>query len=48
MDRLKRTHFLDGLNGRVFLSQNRAFSELLKDDGQDHPVDDPYLARGMI
>lgn len=48
MDRLKRTHFLDGLNGRVFLSQNRAFSELLKDDGQDHPADDPYLARGMI
>ncbi|NNC58569.1 MAG: sulfate permease [Erythrobacter sp.] len=34
MDRLKRTHFLDELNGKVFLSQDRAFKELARDDGQ--------------
>lgn len=46
-DRLKRTHFLDQLNGRVFLSQDRAFAELARDDGLDTaPIDD--LARGMI
>jgi len=28
MDRLKRTHFLDGLNGQVFLSQYQAFRAL--------------------
>lgn len=46
-DRLKRTHFLDQLNGRVFLSQDRAFAELARDDGlETAPIDD--LARGMI
>lgn len=46
-DRLKRTHFLDELNGRIFLSQDRAFAELVKDDGLNSaPMDD--LARGMI
>ena len=48
MDRLKRTHFLDELNGKVFLSQDRAFSEVAKDDGEAHMPDDPLLARGMI
>lgn len=48
MDRLKRTHFLEDLSGKVFLSQDRAFSEALKDDGQDEVSDDPLLARGMI
>ena len=48
MDRLKRTHFLDELSGKVFLSQNRAFSEVAKDDGEAHMPDDPLLARGMI
>ncbi|MHA6333832.1 SulP family inorganic anion transporter [Qipengyuania sp. CAU 1752] len=37
MDRLNRTDFLDELNGKVFLSQNRAFKELALDDGQDNP-----------
>lgn len=46
-DRLKRTHFLDELNGHVYLSQDRAFAELAKDDGLNSPpIDD--LARGMI
>ncbi|MXO89257.1 SulP family inorganic anion transporter [Pontixanthobacter aquaemixtae] len=46
-DRLKRTHFLDDLHGRIYLSQDRAFVELAKDDGLDTaPIDD--LARGMI
>lgn len=48
MDRLKRTHFLEDLSGRVFLSQDRAFSEALKDNGQGEVSDDPFLARGMI
>jgi SulP family sulfate permease len=48
MDRLKRTHFLDELNGKVFLSQNRAFSELSHDNGEPPPPVDHYLARGMI
>ena len=47
MDRLKRTHFLDELNGRVFLSQNRAFRELADDGGKAaHAPDD--MARGLI
>ena len=33
MDRLKRTHFLEDLSGKVFLSQDRAFAELVLDDG---------------
>ena len=47
MDRLERTHFLEELGGRVFLSQNRAFAEAMADDGTDAepPVD---MARGMI
>lgn len=46
-DRLKRTHFLDELNGQIYLSQDHAFAELAKDDGLDTPpIDD--LARGMI
>ena len=47
MDRLKRTHFLDELNGRVFLSQNRAFRELANDGGQAAPAPDD-MARGLI
>jgi len=47
MDRLKRTHFVEALNGRVFLSQNRAFQTLSADDGSTaEPVAD--AARGMI
>jgi SulP family sulfate permease len=48
MDRLKRTDFLDELNGKVFLSQDRAFSELARDTGDPQPPVDHYLARGMI
>ncbi|MCA8967952.1 MAG: sodium-independent anion transporter, partial [Planctomycetes bacterium] len=48
MDRLARTHFLDELNGRVFLSQDRAFSELSRDTGNPAPAADHYLAREMI
>ncbi|TCD05511.1 sulfate permease [Erythrobacteraceae bacterium CFH 75059] len=47
MDRLQRTRFLDTLNGRVFLSQDRAFRELASNGGPPElPVDD--AARGMI
>ncbi|REC58278.1 STAS domain-containing protein [Rhodosalinus sediminis] len=35
MDRLKRSHFLDNLTGRVFLSQHEAMRALLPDDGRD-------------
>ncbi|MEO9623957.1 MAG: sulfate permease [Qipengyuania citrea] len=47
MDRLKRTHFVDELNGQVFLSQNRAFRELSTNGGPPaEPIAD--AARGMI
>ncbi len=47
MDRLKRTHFVEELNGQVFLSQNRAFRELSANGGQPaEPIAD--AARGMI
>nr|WP_301332684.1 sulfate permease [Parerythrobacter lacustris] len=47
MDRLQRTHFLDELNGRVYLSQDLAFSEAVEDDGKGrYQIAD--LARGMI
>ncbi len=47
MDRLHRTHFIEELGGRVYLSQDRAFRELLADDGRSEPpVAD--MARGMI
>ena len=47
MDRLKRTHFIGALNGKIYLSQNRAFRELMRDDGSD--ADEPAdLARGYI
>ncbi len=47
MDRLQQTHFLASLNGRVYLSQDRAFRELSRDDGSqnDEPAD---MARGYI
>lgn len=47
MDRLRRTDFLDELNGRVYLSQNRAFRELAQDNGQEGPMPDD-IARGLI
>ncbi|WJY19174.1 sulfate permease [Alteriqipengyuania flavescens] len=48
MDRLKRTDFLEELNGKVYLSQNRAFDELVRDDGAPGLPQDHFLARGMI
>ena len=48
MDRLKRSHFLDDLNGEVFLSQSRAFEKCVADDGRTPEPNDPLLARGMI
>ncbi|TIX49869.1 sulfate permease [Alteraurantiacibacter aquimixticola] len=47
MDRLNGTHFLEELNGRVFLSQDQAWSELAADDGEIAPTDH-MLARGLI
>ena len=48
MDRLQRTHFVEELNGRVYLSQDRAFSELARDTGEPPEPVDHYHARGMI
>ena len=48
MDRLARTHFIAALNGRVFLSQDRAFAELALADGKQAPARDTYEARGLI
>ena len=47
MDRLKRTHFVDELNGKVFLSQDRAFRDLAANGGprSDAIADAPM---GMI
>lgn len=49
MDALERSHFLAELTGRVFLSQDDAFSTLVK-MAHDPPQgsQDPYLARGLI
>ena len=46
MDRLKRTEFLEKIGGRVFLSQNRAFRELSRDNDDPSLPDD--IARGLI
>jgi sulfate permease, SulP family len=48
MDRLKRTHFLEDLSGRVFLSQDAAFAALAHDTGEDPPSPIPDEARGLI
>ncbi len=48
VDRLKHAHFLDELNGKVYLSQDRAFAEASKDTGEPPPPVDHYLARGLI
>ena len=47
MDRLQRTHFIEELNGKVFLTQDKAFAEVSRDTGEQLPVDH-YLARGLI
>ena len=48
MDRLGRTHFIEELSGRVFLSQDAAFAELALDTGVEPGATDPLEARGMI
>lgn len=48
MDRLKRTHFVDDLSGRVFLSQDSAFAELALDTGEPVQPPIPDEARGLI
>jgi len=48
MDRLKRSHFLEELNGEVFLSQSRAFETCRADDGAPVEPHDHYMARGLI
>lgn len=51
MDRLQRSHFLDGLTGEVFLSQELAFETLAVSTGEPSIkalADDPHLARGLI
>ena len=51
MDRLKRSHFLDQLSGKVFLSQNGAYSALIaiadREDKADNSTD-TWMARGLI
>ncbi|KLI62907.1 SulP family inorganic anion transporter [Aurantiacibacter marinus] len=48
MDRLKRTDFLDELNGKVFLSQDQAFAQASKDTGEPRAPTDHDAARGLI
>ncbi|KPP92601.1 SulP family inorganic anion transporter [Erythrobacter sp. HL-111] len=48
MDRLQRSHFLEELNGEVFLSQSRAFEACALDKGGAAEPQDRWLARGMI
>ena len=50
MDALARSHFLEQLTGKVFLSQDDAFSALANDDGTSaEPLaNDVWLARGLI
>ena len=48
MDRLKRTHFVEELNGKVFLTQDKAFTEVSSDTGEPREPVDHYMARGLI
>lgn len=50
MDRLQRSSFLEKLSGQVFLSQDAAFSNLIRrrDDEASPQRDDLWLARGLI
>jgi len=51
MDALERSHLLHDLTGTVWLSQNKAFAELLVlADDEDAPATshDPWAARGLI
>ena len=48
MDRLKGTHFVEDLSGRVFLSQDKAFADLALDTGEAPQVPIADEARGLI
>lgn len=51
MDRLAKSHFLEQLTGKVYLSQNDAFAALSHDDGSATPLpeaEDLWMARGLI
>ena len=52
MDRLKRSHLLDGLTGDVFLSQNEAFDTIMakvaKGEHYANQSNDPWYSRGLI
>ncbi len=48
MDRLKRTQFVQELNGQVFLTQDKAFTEVSSDTGEPPEPVDHYMARGLI
>lgn len=50
MDRLQRSSFLEDLSGKIFLSQDAAFSSLIKRSENEVPPqrDDLWLARGLI
>jgi SulP family sulfate permease len=50
MDALERSDLLDALTGRIFLSQNNAFTALMDDDGMADTGDQPdhWWERGLI
>ncbi len=50
MDRLRASHLLDDLTGRVFLSQDDAFAALVSSADEEgmEPREDIWLARGLI
>ena len=48
MDRLNRTSFIDELNGKVFLTQDKAFAKVSQDIGEPLEPVDHYMARGLI
>jgi len=48
MDRLKRSQFIGDLNGKVFLSQNKAYATVFEDTGEPPEPIDHYMARGLI
>lgn len=48
MDRLNRTHFIEELSGKAYLSQDQAFADLALDTGEVPPSPAPDEARGLI
>jgi SulP family sulfate permease len=48
MDRLNRTHFIEELSGKAYLSHDQAFADLALDTGEAPPSPAPDEARGWI